>query len=207
MASIVIPNWNGKRNLRDCLEAIRAQTYREFEVLLGDKASSDSSFEFVKTFFPETHVIALSQNQGFSGAANEGIKKAKGEFVALLNNDAFPGENWLKALVEGIQEAPDIGICASKVFRMTEEMRIETAGDGYLRFGGAFKVVRKPLLGKLGYFDENYFIYYSPRLVIYPLESVRACPEPATPSARIVFGGKSFRFASNESRRDILYLC
>jgi hypothetical protein len=113
----------------------------------------------------------------------------------------------LKALGEGIQEAPDIGICASKIFRMTEEMRIETAGDGYTRFGGAFMDIRKPLPGTLGYFDENYFIYYSPRFAIYPLDAARACPEPATPSARIIFGGKAFRFASNESRRDILYFC
>jgi GT2 family glycosyltransferase len=75
MASIVIPNWNGKRFLRDCLEAIRAQTYRDFEIVLVDKASSDSSIEFARTFFPETKVIALSQNQGFSGAANDGIKR------------------------------------------------------------------------------------------------------------------------------------
>jgi GT2 family glycosyltransferase len=125
----------------------------------------------------------------------------------LPNNDAFLGENWLKALVEGLQEAPDIGICASKIFRMTEEMRIETLGDGYTRFGGAVMVIRKPLPGKLGYFDENYFIYYSPRFTIYRLEAARACPGPATPLARILFGGKAFRFASNESRRDILNFC
>jgi GT2 family glycosyltransferase len=184
MVSIIIPNWNGKRYLRDCLEAIRAQTYGNFEVLLVDNASSDSSIDFVKTSFPEIRVIALPQNRGFSGAANEGIKKAKGELVALLNNDAFPEKNWLKAMVEGIQEAPDIGVCASKILRMTEESRIETAGDDYTRFGVACKrgwnqmghhfertefvfaacaaavLYRKNMLEEIGDFDEDLFFSY-----------------------------------------------
>ena len=184
MVSIIIPNWNGKKYLRDCLEAVRAQTYRDFEVLLVDNASSDPSLEYVKTFFPEIRVIPLSENRGFSGAANEGIKRAKGQFVALLNNDAFPEENWLKALVEGIQEAPDIGICASKILRMTEAMRIETAGDGYTRFGVACRrgwnrnghhferrqfvfgacaaaaLYRKTMLQEIGDFDEDMFFSY-----------------------------------------------
>lgn len=184
MVSIIIPNWNGKRYLRDCLEAVRAQTYRDFEVLLVDNASSDSSVEFVKTFFPEIQVIALSQNQGFSGAANEGIQRAKGEFIALLNNDAKVDPPWLEELVKAIQTSPDIGFCASKILIAPQGVKIDTAGDSYTSFGVALKrghalsknrysrpelvfgacaaaaLYRRSLFYEIGLFDEDFFCTY-----------------------------------------------
>jgi GT2 family glycosyltransferase len=184
MVSIIIPNWNGKKYLRDCLEAVHAQTYTDFEVLLVDNASSDPSIEFVKTFFPEIRVIPLSQNRGFSGAANAGIKGAKGEFIALLNNDAQADPQWLEELVKAIQTSPDIGFCASKIVIAPQGAKIDAAGDTYTSFGVALKrghalsknrysrkelvfgacaaaaLYRRSLFAEIGLFDEDFFCTY-----------------------------------------------
>lgn len=184
MVSIIIPNWNGKKYLRDCLGAIRVQTYRDFEILLVDNASSDSSIEFVTPFFPEIQVIPLSQNRGFSGAVNEGIQRARGEFIALLNNDAQPDPQWLEELVKAIQTSPNIGFCASKILIAPQGVQIDTAGDSYTSFGVALKrghtipqnqyirpelvfgacaaaaLYRKSLFAEIGLFDEDFFCTY-----------------------------------------------
>ena len=184
LVSIVIPNWNGKIYLKDCLEAVRAQTYRNFEVLLIDNASSDSTPEFIREYFPEVQIISLFQNRGFSGAANEGIQRANGEFIALLNNDAKPDPQWLEELVKAIQTSPDVGFCASKILIAPQGARIDAAGDSYIPFGVAFKrghalpnnrysrqelvfgacaaaaLYRRSIFSDIGLFDEDFFCTY-----------------------------------------------
>ena len=87
--TIVIPNYNGKHFMKPCLESLDKQTYRGFEIIVVDNASSDGSMEYMKETYPEIRCIALDKNYGFSRAVNEGIRASRTPYVILLNNDTL----------------------------------------------------------------------------------------------------------------------
>lgn len=114
LISTVIVNYNGAALLRACLRSVFAQPYRPIEVLVVDNASIDESCEIVKGEFPEARLIELKRNTGFAEGNNIGVRQARGDLIALLNNDAEVAANWLPPLVE-LLESPGVGIAASKI--------------------------------------------------------------------------------------------
>jgi len=114
LVSVVIVNYNGAHLLEQCLRSVFAQPYRPVEVIVVDNGSVDGSVEMVRKEFPETRLIALDRNAGFAEANNIGVREAKGEFVALLNNDTVVDEHWLPPLLEMMNNR-NVAIAASKV--------------------------------------------------------------------------------------------
>ena len=94
--SVIIPNYNGKKYLKDCLDAMENQSFRDFEVLLVDNGSEDGSREYVEEAYPWVRLITLSENTGFCGAVNQGIKKSSSPLVILLNNDTIAEKNFVE---------------------------------------------------------------------------------------------------------------
>jgi GT2 family glycosyltransferase len=133
--SVVIPHWNAQQFLPLCLAALRAQTYPDVEVIIVDNASHDGSQEYIKTHFPEMHLIELAHNRGFTGACNVGIAAATGEFIALLNNDTEVVPAWAAALVEGLQQHPAAGFAASRMMLFDRRDHFHAAGD-FVRVDG-----------------------------------------------------------------------
>src|SRR5688572_5021160 len=127
--SIVIPHWNGKQFLQPCLDALRKQSYSPIEVIIADNASSDGSQEYITTNYPEVKLIQLPENRGFTGACNAGMEAAKGEFIALLNNDTEVDSKWVESVVDAFKRHPEVGMVASKMLLFTERDRIHTTGD------------------------------------------------------------------------------
>ena len=87
LVSVIVLNWNGKRFLKDCLDALSHQTYQALEVIFVDNDSSDGSVDFVVEHFPFVRVVTLDRNYGFAGGNSKGLGFCHGEFVVLLNND------------------------------------------------------------------------------------------------------------------------
>jgi len=83
----VVVNWNRKELLRACLASLERQTGVEFETIVVDNGSTDGSAEMAEREFGRC-VIRNAENRGFCAANNQGIAAARGEFIALLNNDA-----------------------------------------------------------------------------------------------------------------------
>jgi GT2 family glycosyltransferase len=182
--SVVIPNWNGERFLRGCLQSLREQTFKAFEVILVDNASTDGSLALVEKEFPEVRVVKLVRNLGLTGGANAGIKAAQGEVIALLNNDAEAHPNWLESLWDALQRHPEAGMAASKILLYDRRSIINSAGDFYRLDGvpgnrgvweedrgqydreeyvfgacGGAAAYRKAMLEEIGLFDEDMFMY------------------------------------------------
>ena len=90
-ATIIIPNINGKGWLKDSIESVYAQTEQDFELIVVDNGSTDESLEQARSYRsrPNFQLIENGSNTGFSHAVNQGIARAKSEFVVLFNNDAF----------------------------------------------------------------------------------------------------------------------
>jgi hypothetical protein len=183
-ASIVIPNWNGKHFLKTCLDSLSIQTFKDFEIVIVDNGSTDGSVGFLKENYPDVRVVRFPENRGFSVAVNEGIKASKGEYIALLNNDTEVDSKWLEELVNALDRYPEAGFCASKMLNYYRRNIVDTAGDGFSRYGLAFKrggrkedgqeysreenlfgacagaaIYRKKLFDEIGLFDEDFFAY------------------------------------------------
>lgn len=135
LISVVVLNWNGKRYLKDCLDSLRGQTFKEFEVIFVDNGSSDESVAYVKSNYKEVKVIALTENKGFGGGVNKGIENSKGELIFLLNNDTVVDPHCLEELNEAMTDKPSIGFCATKLLFYGEENVLNAAGDRFSRLG------------------------------------------------------------------------
>lgn len=133
--SVVIPHWNGRHHLHDCLTSLRRQTLTNHEVILVDNGSSDGSQEYIRTEFPEVRLLELGQNRGFTGACNAGYAASKGEFVCLLNNDTEADPNWLQVVVDTFESHPRVGIVATKMLLFDRRDHFHSAGD-YYRLNG-----------------------------------------------------------------------
>ena len=108
--SVVIPSWNGVKLLPPCLDSLRAQTYAEMEVIVIDSASTDETVALVRRDYPEVRLFPMTVNRGFTGAVNEGIAKAQGELVAVLNQDIEVDPQWLEELAHTAAAHPQAGV-------------------------------------------------------------------------------------------------
>ena len=132
--SVIVPTYNGAALLPPCLDALRAQTFRDFEVIVVDDASTDETAAMLARY-PEVRVIRLARNRLFAGAANAGLAAARGDLLALLNNDTAADPRWLEALTAGLAAAPWAGCAASKLVLYDDPGRLHSAGDFYGRDG------------------------------------------------------------------------
>lgn len=139
LVSIVIVTWNGRQYLDACLNAVASQSGVPTETILVDNASTDGTIGYVRERFPSVRVVALPENRGFAGGNNAGVREARGRYVALLNNDAVPEQGWLQALLAGVDEGAGFALVTSRIVYMHDPGVIDSAGDGLLAWGGAFK--------------------------------------------------------------------
>jgi GT2 family glycosyltransferase len=183
--SVIIPNWNGQRFLPVCLEALRRQSYGAHEVILVDNASADDSVAYTRGAYPGVRVECLPRNVGFAGGVNAGIRAARGEYLALLNNDTEADPEWLAALVRALEEHPEIGFAASKMIGFHDRELLDGCGDALSWHMLAYKIgagqrdagqyetprpvfgacagaaiYRRVLFDTVGLFDEQFFAYY-----------------------------------------------
>jgi len=118
--SVVVLNWNGKKHAEECLHSLFKQSYKDFEVLFVDNDSSDGSVEFVKEKFPvekypKLRILPSGGNFGQGGGDNFGIKRAKGEYVVLMDNDTKADKDFLKEVVNVAESDYRIGIVVGKL--------------------------------------------------------------------------------------------
>ena len=128
-ASVIIPHWNGKQHLDDCLNSLNLQSVDDFEVLLVDNGSSDGSQAYLREQFPRVELIELGENRGFTGACIAGWERAQGDIIILLNNDTEVDEEWLAEVLRGFDQHPEVGIVASKMLLFDRRDTLHTAGD------------------------------------------------------------------------------
>ena len=135
--TVIIPNYNGMKFLEPCFEALKAQTYRNFKILVVDNGSSDGSKEWLKAQGVDT--IFLEENTGFSGAVNIGIKAADTPYVILLNNDTKADEYYVAEMVKAIERSPKIFSVSSRMIQMYHPDLMDDAGDMYCILGWAYQ--------------------------------------------------------------------
>jgi hypothetical protein len=125
---IIIPTWNGRDVLMECLATLNDQTYRAFLVTVIDDGSTDGTVASVNEAYPDTQVVQLDHNQGFCAAVNTGIAATSNELVFLLNNDMTLTPECLAQLVSQLEEE-QADMAAPIVLFQDEPEIVYSAGD------------------------------------------------------------------------------
>lgn len=105
--SVVVCTYNGSRTLRECLAGIAQLDYPNFETIVVDDGSSDSSAQIASEFSVR---LIRTPNRGLSSARNTAMRAATGEIVAYIDDDAWPDPRWLKFLAAAFRKTDHVGI-------------------------------------------------------------------------------------------------
>ena len=188
MVSVIIVNYNRKDLLKECLDSVIGQSFKDIELIVVDNASSDGSIEMLGTYYPEIRLIRNAANLLFAKAQNQGIDASRGKFILCLNSDCILDKDYLKEALNAMGLDPVIGMVSGKILRK-DGKTIDSTGlfigrsrkaveRGYDRkdvgqynepgyvFGtsGACAFLRKSMLkgikDRYGYFDERFGMYY-----------------------------------------------
>src|SRR5262245_55662997 len=109
--SFIIVSWNAREYLRECLDSLRVATRGiECEVLVVDNASTDGSWELVRDKFPEALLIQNDQNLGFARANNQGIERARGEYICMVNSDVHIFPDTIEKMLAFMVDHRDVGL-------------------------------------------------------------------------------------------------
>lgn len=187
LASLIVPNWNGKRFLHDCLGTLLKQDYPNFEIIFCDNGSTDDSVEYVRRNFPSVRVVENKKNLGFSAGVNSGIRVAKGEYIVVLNNDMiFHRRDCISQLAKATESDARIGIAGAMLLDAREPKKIQEMGVKFPRvmdflgwFGrkkeyeedrGQYRglvdveacngLVKREVFDRVGLYDERFFFTY-----------------------------------------------
>ena len=113
--SVIIPVYNTEKYLRQCLDSVMKQSFQDFELLIVDDGSTDSSGKIIKEYtqkYPGRIHPIFQRNQGQSAARNAALKAAKGRYVMFVDSDDYIGENYIKTLYDtAVYEQSDMVIC------------------------------------------------------------------------------------------------
>ena len=232
--TVVIPNYNGKHFLQDCLDSLLQSTV-EIAVIVVDNGSTDGSVSWIQEHFPQVKLICFSENKGFCTAVNTGIEAAATPYVFLLNNDTKTDRFCLECLERAMDADEKIFSVGAKMLSMKEPELVDTAGDLYSAFGWAYAIgkgrpssnytapkrvfsncagaalYRKAHLEQIGGFDELHFAYLEDvdigyRAQIFGLKNVT---EPAAVVYHAGSGSTGSRynaFKVTHSSRNNIYL-
>jgi N-acetylglucosaminyl-diphospho-decaprenol L-rhamnosyltransferase len=138
--SVVVLNFNGHEWLPGCLDAVFGQACGQpFEVLLVDNGSRDGSPALASERHTALRVILNGENLGFAAGNNRGAAAARGDWLVFLNNDTRAEPEWLERLYTAAMAHPDFALFTSRIVFLYDPSVVDSAGDGYLRAGGAFK--------------------------------------------------------------------
>lgn len=183
MLSVIIVSYESGPTLARCLDALRAQTFTDFEILLVDNASTDGAPRAAAAADPSIRFLQPGANLGFAAGNNLAAREARGRWLVLLNPDAYARPDWLEALVAGTARHPEVRCFTSLQMVAGEPGLMDGAGDvmtsagipfrgGYRRrrpagltegevFSacGAATLIDRALFLGLGGFDERFFCY------------------------------------------------
>ena len=196
--SIIIVSFNTSQLLKECLQTLAQEAGDiRYETIIIDNASQDGSAEMVAQEFPQVKLIRSSVNLGFAAANNLGFAQARGDYVVLLNSDAFLKPQALPRAVAYMRADPTIGAGGARLIGsdgswqpsarqfpsiLNHFLTISGLAAKYHRsrfFGradrtwadhnqaaqadwvpGAFFIIPRRVLEQVGYFDEQFFLYY-----------------------------------------------
>ena len=183
--SIITINYNGLKDTCELIDSIPFNN--DLEVIVVDNASEKDEASLISAKYPQVKVIRSSQNLGFAGGNNLGIKAAQGKYLFFINNDTIFKEFNVQALIDRLESSPKIAVVCPKLRFSWGNNPIQFAGytplskitvrNQAIGFGeedhgqydtahstpyahGAAMLIKREALEKAGLMPECYFLYY-----------------------------------------------
>lgn len=182
LTSIIILTFNQLEYTRKCVESIQRHTPEPHEIIFIDNGSTDGTREYLQKLTKDHEYIQLilnEKNLGFAAGNNQGIEKATGEYLLLLNNDVVVTEKWLSTLMGHLNCSPDMGMVGpmsnsvsgpqlvpnvpyeNSLDDMQTFARSFTADNlgrttEHMRLVGFCLLMKKEVVDVIGFLDENY---------------------------------------------------
>lgn len=135
LVSVIILNWNGQAYIKTCLDSVLNQDYRNIEIIVVDNASEDESADMVRKSYRDVVLIQNQSNLGFSMGNNIGIRRARGDFLLVLNNDTELDRGCITAMKKSIDRDSRYGSSASKIYLKDSPGTVDAAGIAIFRDG------------------------------------------------------------------------
>lgn len=165
--TVILLNWNGKKFLQDFLPSVVANSnYRDTEIIIADNHSDDGSVEFLTQTYPGIRLIRFDKNLGFAGGYQKALEQIQSRYFVLLNTDVKVTENWLRPLIDTMENDNSIGACMPKIKSSDRPDCFEYAGasGGFIdTFGYPF--CRGRILGTIerdtGQYDDSRRVFWA----------------------------------------------
>ncbi len=139
--AIVLLNWNGQALLERFLPDLLLHAQSLASVYVVDNASTDGSVDFIKTNFPEIHLIQHQSNLGYADGYNRAVGQIDADLLCLINNDVLTTAGWLEPMIAAFKSKPLLAMAQPKILNLNRPTHFEYAGaaGGFLdRFGYPF---------------------------------------------------------------------
>ncbi len=151
LVSVIVVTLNNGALLKNCLASLMAQSWPAIEIIVVDNGSDEDIAGLVAQEFPRATFLRFEENLGFAEGNNRGIAASRGEFVALINNDAAASPDWIKSLVESAMAEPRAGAVASVIIDGNTPAVFDSLGMGAALDGMARQVAKGTLVGGASY--------------------------------------------------------
>jgi N-acetylglucosaminyl-diphospho-decaprenol L-rhamnosyltransferase len=182
-ATIAIVSYNPGAFLQTCVDALAEQTFRDFEAVIYDNASTDDAISTLRLPDERFRVVAATENSGFAAGSNRVAEMSSAEFFVTLNPDAIPEPGWLRGLIDSVEAWPNTVSVGSTQLTLSDLGLIDGAGDVWHVAGtgwralhgqsaktlppegetfsacGAAALYRREAFAEVGGFDERFFCY------------------------------------------------
>ena len=165
--AIVILNWNGEKYLQQFLPILTKYTPdTDVEIIVADNASTDSSLQVMKDYFPAIRTIVLDRNYGFAGGYNKALEQVDADYYVLLNSDVEVTDNWLSPMLNFMNENENVAACQPKIRSYYNRTSFEHAGasGGFIDQYG-FPFCRGRVFGVVeedkGQYDDNIDVFWA----------------------------------------------
>jgi GT2 family glycosyltransferase len=183
LVSVVMVTYGGTQWITPAVEALAAHTDAPYELIIVDNASPPDTVDLLASL-PDVTVILNQRNVGFGPGANQGVLHATGEYVCILNSDAFVEPGWLPPLIEVLEHDPAAGAVVPRLLHLDGSLQeaggvvgcdgsTRALGDGddaealpyrfrrYVDYGSAAcLLMRRSVFGQIGGFDPAYPLGY-----------------------------------------------
>lgn len=186
VVSVVLVNFRGAEDTLECIEGLFGLNWPKelLEIVVVENGSGDDSLATLQAVADRVTIVESKENLGFTGGCNLGVARSTGEYVAFLNNDAKPHQDWISEAIATFAQGIDIAAVASKVLDWDGvnvdylDAAITWYGMGYkphagekdrgiwdeekdVLFGtGAAMFIKADVFEELGGFDDNFFMFY-----------------------------------------------
>ncbi|EAX3699767.1 glycosyltransferase, partial [Salmonella enterica] len=128
--SIIIISYNHGQFIKDAIESVLCQTYKNIELVIVDNNSSDNTSDILKNYqkIDNVKLIFLKNNAGITGGINEGLKNISGEFVSFFASDDIMISNRIELQVNALKNAPEAAACFGNMIRINDDGSINKGG-------------------------------------------------------------------------------